>query len=124
MPTRIKSSARRNGKQTVAKPKVAHVIRKTAKPKVPRITYATLSITPKDDEAYDSAVVKVRGQLGTHFTNFINGEACPAREGETAHASPVDTRLVVSYFPKGTRQDARAAIQAARDAYKNWSAMD
>lgn len=124
MPSRIKSSVRRNGKQTAAKRKVARVARKVAKPKVPRITYATLTITPKDDEAYDTAVTKVRGLLGTHFTNFINGEACPARDGETAHASPVDTRLVVSYFPKGTREDARAAIQAARGAYENWSAMD
>ena len=110
-------------KKPAATRKVKRVV-KQAKPKVPRITYATLAITPKDDQAYEAAVANVRGQLGKHFTNFINGEACPATNGEMAHASPVDTRLIVSYFPRGTREDARAAIKAAREAYKNWSAMD
>ncbi|MBI4786349.1 MAG: aldehyde dehydrogenase family protein [Chloroflexi bacterium] len=110
-------------KKKTATRKVKRVVLQ-AKPKAPRITYATLAVTPQDDEAYDAAVANVRGQLGKHFTNFINGEACPATSGEMAHASPVDTRLIVSYFPRGTREDTRAAIKAARDAYKNWSAMD
>lgn len=94
------------------------------KTQLPRITYATLAVTPKDDEAYDAVVGHIREELGKHFKNHINGEARTSSGGEFAHASPVDTRVIVSYFPKSTREDARAAIHAAREAYPKWSAMD
>jgi 1-pyrroline-5-carboxylate dehydrogenase len=90
--------------------------------KVPRITYATLAITPKDDEAYDKAVELVRGRLGEHYAMYINGEKWASTGEEMGHPSPVDTRVVVSYFPKGTRDDAKAAIDAAHDAFPKWSA--
>ena len=83
----------------------------------PRITYATLAITPKDDEAYDAAVKKVRSELGKHFSTYVNGQERKAEAGEFDHASPVDTRLIVSYFPKGTRDDTKDAIHAARQAF-------
>jgi len=91
--------------------------------KIPRITYATLTVTPKDDEAYESAVAQVRSRLGTHFTMYINGEKWASTGEEMAHPSPVDIRIMVSYFPKGTRDDAKAAIAAAREAFSRWSAM-
>jgi 1-pyrroline-5-carboxylate dehydrogenase len=90
--------------------------------KGPRITYATLKITPDDDRAYDGAVASVRGKLGDRFAMYINGEKWVSTGEEVPHASPVDTRLIVSYFPKGTRDDVKSAIDAARDAYPNWSA--
>jgi 1-pyrroline-5-carboxylate dehydrogenase len=80
-----------------------------------------MKITVDDDRAYDSAVEKVRGKLGTRFAMYVNGEKWVGTGEEVAHASPVDTRLVVSYFPKGKREDVRAAIDAARDAYQKWS---
>ncbi len=118
MPAKKKAPTARKVKRAVKKAPA-----KAAASPVPRITYATLTVTPKDDQAYDAAVSRVRGQLGTHFKNYINGEPCGAAE-EVTHPSPVDTRVVVSYFPKGTREDARSAIQAARAAYGEWSAMD
>ncbi len=90
--------------------------------KIPRITYATLKVTPQDDKAYDDAVVRVRTKLGGHFAMLINGKERFSAE-EMAHASPVDTRAIVSYFPKGTRDDVKSAIAAARQAYPNWAAM-
>lgn len=122
MPAKTKTALRR-GKKAPTTRKLKRAVQ-SAKPKVPRITYATLTITPKDDEAYDAAVSRVRGELGKHFANYINGEACQSTDGEMAHASPMDSRVIVSHFPKGTRQDARAAIQAARGAYAEWSALD
>ncbi len=92
-------------------------------PKVPRITYATLTITPKDDEAYEKAAQQVRTRLGGRFTMFINGEKWASTGEETPHASPVDTRIIVSHFPKGTRDDAKSAIDAANDAYAKWSSI-
>jgi len=106
------------------KPALSRAEGKTAVPKVPRITYATLAVTPEDDMAYDAAVAKVKGELGKHFSNFVNGAARGSSAGEFAHASPVDTRIAVSYFPKGTREETRAAIQAARGAFAAWSATD
>ncbi len=94
-----------------------------AKRKLPRITYATLAVTDKDHAAYDDAVAGLRAQSGTHYTNFINGEARPAQEGnEQQHPSPTDTRLIVSYFPRGTRAETQQAIQAARQAAPGWAA--
>jgi len=97
--------------------------RKKVAPKVPRITYATLAVTPKDDEAYEKAVAQVRSRLGGHFTMFINGEKWTSTGEEMSHVSPVDTRIIVSCFPKGTRDDVRSAIAAARDAFPKWKAL-
>jgi 1-pyrroline-5-carboxylate dehydrogenase len=91
---------------------------------VPRITYATLAVTPDDDKQYETAVAKVRKQLGKHFSNYVNNAARVSSAGEFAHPSPVDTKMIVSHFPKGTREDTRYAIQAARVAFEKWSAMD
>ncbi len=66
--------------------------------KVPRITYATLKITPEDDEAYDKAVGLVRNKLGSRFTMYINGEHWASTGEEMEHRSPIDTRIVVSSF--------------------------
>ena len=52
---------------------------------------------------------------------FVNGERWIGAGEETSHQSPVDTSIVVSRFPKGTREDAKAAVDAARDAYTRWS---
>ena len=91
--------------------------------KVPRITYATLKITPEDDEAYDKAVGLVRNKLGSRFTMYINGEPWTSTGEEVAHSSPIDTRIVVSYFPKGTRADVKSAVSAARDALPKWTLL-
>jgi 1-pyrroline-5-carboxylate dehydrogenase len=91
--------------------------------KVPRITYATLTITPRDDQAYNVAVAQVRAKLGTHFSMYINGEWLASTGEEMAHPSPVDTGTIVSYFPKGTRDNAKSAIDAAHDAFAKWSTL-
>lgn len=93
-----------------------------AKGKISRITYATLTITSKDDGAYDMAVEKVRANLGKHYSMYINGEKWLSTGEAVGHPSPIDTGLVVSYFPKGGRDDSRAAIDAARDSFSLWSA--
>ncbi len=107
----------KRARRKVSKPK------SKAAPKVQRITYATLKITPKDDATYDNAVQLVRSRLGGRFAMYINGEKWASTGEEMPHPSPVDTRVIVSYFPKGTREDAKSAVDAARDAYPKWSAM-
>lgn len=114
MPAKKKPTQKRKNSRAIAKKSTAD----------PRITYATLTVTPKDDAEYDHAVVRVREQLGKHFSMYINGEERKSSGGEFAHPSPVNTNWVVSYFPKGTRDDARSAVRAAREAYPKWSGMD
>lgn len=94
-----------------------------AESKIPRVTYASLKITANDDQAYDKAVALVRNKLGSRFTMYINGEEWASTGEEMSHPSPVDTRIVVGYFPRGSRGDAKSAISAARDAFPNWSAI-
>jgi len=119
MPAKKKTSRRASPKRVTRAAKSS-----VSEPKTPRITYATLAVTPEDDKAYDAAIAKVRKQLGKHFANYVNGEPRMSSAGEFAHPSPVDTKIIVSHFPKGTREDTRYAIQAARTAFEKWSAMD
>jgi 1-pyrroline-5-carboxylate dehydrogenase len=85
-----------------------------------KITYATLSADNEElQAAYDAAVEEARGLLGTTYPMLIGDEK---RTGSTTFddRSPIDTDIVVSRFPVGTRQDVRDAIQAARAAYPAW----
>jgi hypothetical protein len=59
-----------------------------ASAKVPRITYATLKVTPEDDKAYDEAVEQARAKLGNHYQMFINGEKRAATGEEMVHVCP------------------------------------
>ena len=49
-------------------------------------------------------------------TKEVNSEA-----GEFEHRSPIDTSIVVSYFPIGQREHAKQAIEAAKRAFPGWS---
>lgn len=87
----------------------------------PRITYSNLVLTEADHGIYDAAVGHFREDLGGHYKNVVNGVLRDASDGaEQAHASPADTRLIVSYFPKATKEDALDAIRAARLATNEW----
>lgn len=94
---------------------------KAAAPQAPRFTYSNLSFTEQDHSIYEAAVGHFREELGTHYKNVINGVPVGASDGaEQAHASPADTRLTVSYFPKATKEDTIEAIRAARLAANEW----
>ena len=86
----------------------------------PKVTYATLAAgaTPEFTRAYDEALEGWRKGLGRTHGLLIGG-----REVATAKTfpdtSPSDTRLVLGHFASGTRDDARAAIAAARRAYES-----
>jgi 1-pyrroline-5-carboxylate dehydrogenase len=85
-----------------------------------KITYATLR---NDNEQlhseYDAGLAIARGELGATHGLFIDGQWRPAAE-TFDKVSPVDGSLV-GKFAKGTRQDVRDAIAAARRAAKDWA---
>jgi 1-pyrroline-5-carboxylate dehydrogenase len=85
-----------------------------------KITYSTLSADNEElQSAFDAAVEKVRGDLGKSYPMLIGGEE---RRGdqEFEDRSPIDTQIVVSRFPVGTRQDVQDAVAAARKAFPAW----
>ena len=91
----------------------------TSEPRL-KITYATLR---NDNEqlhaSYDAGLATARGELGATHGLFINGEWRPATD-TFEKRSPIDGSLV-GHFAKGTRQDVRDAIAAARTAAPHWA---
>ena len=85
-----------------------------------KVTYSTLaSPNPRLDELYDQAVEAARANMGQKFPMFINGTERYSEE-QFEKRSPVDTDLVMGYFQKGTEEDAKDAIAAARAAFDGW----
>jgi 1-pyrroline-5-carboxylate dehydrogenase len=91
-----------------------------ATPAAPKVTYATLAAgqTPEFHKAYDDALESVRGQFGKTYPLFIGGKEVQAKE-TFSDTSPSDTRVVLGHFARGTRDDAKAAIAAARLAFES-----
>ncbi len=85
-----------------------------------KVTYSTLaSPNPRLDELFDQAVARARANVGQNFPMLINGQERWA-EKTFAKVSPVDTGLVMAHFQKGTAQDARDAVAAAKAAFPGW----
>ena len=91
-------------------------------PTQPKVTYASLAAGQNSEfnKAYDEAVDRVRKSFGKTYPNVIGGKEVKTAESFT-DTSPSDTRVILGKFAKGTRDDARAAIAAARKAFeRNW----
>ena len=89
------------------------------RPAGPKVTYATLAAgqTPEFNKAFDDAVDKVRKDLGRTYPMLVGGREVSSRE-TFADTCPADTRVILGRFQSGTREDAKAAIAAARKAYE------
>ena len=86
-----------------------------------RITYATMSADNKElHEAYEKGIETARSWLGQKHPFFVNGEP---REGEgyDEERSPIDRDVVIGYFARATRRDAKDAIAAAKASFPQWS---
>ena len=88
-----------------------------------KITYATLRADNEElHEQFDRGIERATAQLGQHHPNYVNGEPRHG-EGEFEDRSPIDSDRVLGYFAKGTRQDVKDAIAAARAAQPAWAKM-
>jgi 1-pyrroline-5-carboxylate dehydrogenase len=88
-----------------------------------KITYATMTADRMEDlhRELDAAVDRVMASFGRSYPLMIGGrEARAAREFEDR--SPIDTRILLGRFQSASKEDVRAAIAAAKDAYPAWSA--
>ncbi|HHY54173.1 MAG TPA: aldehyde dehydrogenase family protein [Chloroflexi bacterium] len=88
-----------------------------------KITYATMSADNEElQSAFDEAFEKVKASmLGVEVPMYIDGEKVYADEKSIAY-SPIDTRIHLCTAQKGTREHARAAVAAAKAAFKGWAA--
>jgi 1-pyrroline-5-carboxylate dehydrogenase len=72
--------------------------------------------------SYDKALASVKASLGQRYPMFIGGKERFAAE-TFEDRSPIDYGWVLGHFQKGTVQDAKDAITAARAAFPAWSAL-
>ncbi len=114
-----KKAAKKRVKKTVAQKRVKKAAPK--KPVVQKITYATLAMPPDDPRhaIFDQALADVKANLGQAHPMVIGSQPRMAAE-QFADTSPVNTDWTLGYFQKGTAQDTRDAIAAARKAFPVW----
>ncbi|MGC8623508.1 MAG: aldehyde dehydrogenase family protein [Candidatus Micrarchaeia archaeon] len=73
------------------------------------------------DALFDAAVENVKKELlGKRIPMYIGGKEVYSGE-EITEYSPIDRNLLIGHFQKGTRENARQAIDAASAAFKDWS---
>jgi 1-pyrroline-5-carboxylate dehydrogenase len=90
---------------------------------VRKITYATIDDQERLTDfhvAYDRAVEITKKTLGRHHPMFIDGQSVWTKD-ETIDRSPIDRRIQVGFFAKGTADHVRDAVIAARRAFPEWS---
>jgi len=88
-----------------------------------KITYATLRNDNEElHQLYEAGLVRARSRLGAYHQNLVNGVG---RDGDGAFdlRSPIDERMLVGTFARGTAADVRDAIAAARTAQPAWRAL-
>src|SRR5438046_2314932 len=84
-----------------------------------KITYATLRNDNEELHAqFGSGVEKAKALLGVHHRNIVGGRERDG-EGTFEKRTPIDGS-VMGTFARGTRQDVRDAIAAAREAFPAW----
>ena len=93
-----------------------------AKQDAAKITYATMTAGHMDElhRELDAAIAAAARDVGRTYPMFINGRAAVA-DGVFDDTSPIDTRIVIGRFQKGTRDHAKSAVAAAQAAFSGWS---
>jgi 1-pyrroline-5-carboxylate dehydrogenase len=74
------------------------------------------------EKAVDELTRVLSGSPKVH-PNFIGGKERPAGTHFDV-TSPIDSRIIIGRFPKGTSTDASDAMDAAALAFKNWKMTD
>ena len=72
---------------------------------------------------YQRAVTKIKRQFGRKYSMIINGRNVISSRF-FVHASPIDTRITLGYFPIGTAAHTQSAILAAKKSFGKWSRTD
>ncbi|MGI0083576.1 MAG: aldehyde dehydrogenase family protein [Nitrososphaerales archaeon] len=87
-------------------------------------TLAKMKASGKEEEfhsLYEKAVESVKKDFGKTYPMMIAGKNVFSSEGTFDDTSPSDTRIVLGNFQKGTKEDAKKAVEAAEKAFGGWS---
>lgn len=88
-----------------------------------KLTYATMYNPPEElHTRFDEALANLKAKYGQEYAMFIDGKEVYAKE-KIEDRFPADTDVVIGVFQKGTAEDAKAALAAARKAFPMWSHM-
>ena len=77
----------------------------------------------KYHDSYEEAIKNVKSQFAKKYTMIIDGKDIKSSKN-FVHTSPIDTRIILGYFPSGTPKHVQAAIKAARSSFEKWSKTD
>ena len=72
------------------------------------------------NEKFENAVIDVQKEFGKSYPIIINGEEIFLDEKFQVR-SPADTKILLAEFPLAKTQETRNAIQAAKNAFPQWS---
>src|SRR2546421_123122 len=87
-----------------------------------KIKYSSLANLGEDfHRAFESALSHQQKRFGQSHPLFINGHSVSSTNGHFPDVAPSDTRLVLGKFQLGTREHARRAITAAKEALTVWN---
>ena len=90
-----------------------------SKPKI-KVTYTTLAVVNEDlHTAYEAAVSEFKATPPKNYPNYINGQEFTTTEKITVR-SPINTDLILGYFPKASAADVDRAVKSASVAYESW----
>ena len=86
-----------------------------------KITYASLGSLGEDFHgAFEDALQHLRDKLGGTYPLYIEGKAKRSKAGTFADTTPADTSVLLGKFQRGSRDDARRAVAAAKAVYPVW----
>ena len=72
---------------------------------------------------YEEAIENIKSEFGRRYTMIIDDKNVKSSE-TFVHTSPMDTRIVLAYFPSGTSKHTENAIKAAKEAFESWGKTD
>jgi 1-pyrroline-5-carboxylate dehydrogenase len=92
--------------------------------KQPKITYSGVGGNMDEiHREFDTALGKVRGELGRAHHLFINGAEVKGEGPALDWHSPIDRSVHIGSFHSASPAQIDAAVAAARGAHKRWGAM-
>lgn len=84
-------------------------------------------VVSKGEEAfhnrYEEAIENIKSEFGRRYTMIIDDENVESSE-TFVQTSPIDTRIVIGYFPSSTAKHTEDAIKAAKKAFESWGKTD
>src|SRR5918995_7447429 len=73
---------------------------------------------------YSEAVMDIKSQFGRKYSMIIDGENVTSAK-TFVHTSPIDTRIILGYFPNANTSHAQAAVKAAKQLFtEQWGKTD